>query len=183
MPAPISFAYKPTLIGPTVVLRPLGPQDVDDLLDALADQEMLRLTGTHATFDRAQIERHCATRVEHSDRLDYAVLDRSTGSFLGDLAINDLDEDNRSCGFRIALRTDVAGHGFGTEAIRLIVDHVFAQGLHRIGLEVYAFNSRARRAYEMVGFTHEGTLRDAILWDGQWFDAEVMSLLATDSRR
>lgn len=183
MTAPTPFADTPTLNGPRVVLRPLGPEHVDDLLAALADPETQRLTGTHTTFDREQIVRHCATRVEQLDRLDYAILDGSTGHFLGDLAINDLDVDNRSCGFRIALRSEVAGRGYGTEAIRLIVDHVFSIGLHRIELEVYTFNPRARRAYEKVGFRKEGTLRDALLWDGQWVDAELMSLLATDPRR
>lgn len=148
----------------------------------VADPETSRLTGTHASFDREQIVRHCATRAEHTDRLDYAVMDRSTGSFLGDLAVNELDRDNRSCGFRIALRSDVTGRGFGTEAIRLIIEHVFATGLHRIELEVYAFNPRARRVYEKVGFIVEGTRRDALRWDCRWVDAEVMSMLATDPR-
>lgn len=180
--APISFADKPTLTGPTVVLRPLGPEHVDDLMAAMSEPDTLRLTGTHATFDREQIVRHCATRAEQHDRLDYAILARTTGAFLGDLAINDLDADNRSCGFRIALRSQFAGQGYGSEATRLIVDHVFTSGLHRIALEVYAFNPRARRVYEKVGFKKEGTLRDALLWDGQWVDAELMSLLASDPR-
>ena len=182
MSTTISLAAKPTLIGPSVVLRPLGPEHVDDLLAALIEPETLRLTGTHATFDREQIVRHCATRAERNDRLDYAILGKSTGAFLGDLAINDLDEDNRSCGFRIALRSDSTGHGYGSEATRLIVEHVFSLGLHRIELEVYAFNPRARRVYEKVGFRKEGTLRDALLWDGKWVDAEIMSLLANDPR-
>ena len=59
----------------------------------------------------------------------------------------------------------------------MIVEHVFSLGLHRIELEVYAFNPRARRVYEKVGFVKEGTLRDALLWDGKWVDAEIMSLL------
>lgn len=179
---PISFADKPTLTDSSVVLRPLGPEHVDDLLAALTDVETLRLTGTHAVFDRAQIVRHCATRAEQHDRLDYAILERSTGAYLGELAINDLDEDNRSCGFRIALRSGVTGRGYGSAATRLIVEHVFSIGLHRIELEVYAFNPRARRVYEKVGFRKEGTLRDALLWDGQWVDAELMSLLSTDPR-
>jgi len=178
--AALSFADKPDLAGERVLLRPLGPEHVDDLLVALTDPELLRLTGTHATFSRQQIEQHCATRAEQRDRLDYAVLQRDSGRFIGDLAITDLDADNRSCGFRIALLTEVAGRGLGTEATRLIVDHVLAVGVHRIALEVYLFNPRARRMYQKVGFVPEGTLRDALYWDGQWVDAEVMALLATD---
>jgi len=53
-------------------------------------------------------------------------------------------------------------------------------GVHRIGLEVYDFNPRARHVYEKLGFVHEGTMRDAIRWDGQWVDRHVMGLLDRD---
>lgn len=182
MTASISFSHKPVLTGQLVQLRPLGPQDVDDLMDALNDTEMLRLTGTHSTFTRAQIEQHCATRADHDDRLDYAIVDRGSGRFLGDLAIMDLNPINLSCGFRIALRTAMTGRGYGSDAARVIVDYLFDLGIHRIELEVYAFNPRARHVYEKVGFVHEGTLREALTWDGQWVDSELMAILDTDPR-
>ena len=53
-------------------------------------------------------------------------------------------------------------------------------GLHRISLEVYAFNPRARRAYEKVGFRVEGVLRDSFRYNGEWIDATVMSILASE---
>jgi RimJ/RimL family protein N-acetyltransferase len=66
----------------------------------------------------------------------------------------------------------------------LILAHGFEQlGLHRIALEVYAFNPRARRVYEKVGFVAEGTLRDALNYDDQWIDATIMSVLAPDWAR
>ncbi len=178
----LSFADKPTLIGVRVVLRPIGPRDVDDLIADLTDADMIRLTGTHAVHTREQIEQYCASSSGRDDRLDYAVLDRSTGQFLGDLAITELDPDNRSCGFRIALRTGATGHGYGSDATRLILDHVLSLGIHRVELEVYAFNPRARHVYEKAGFVQEGTLRQALRWDGQWVDACIMSVLATDPR-
>lgn len=174
----ISFADKPTLAGDRVVLRPLGPEHVDAMLAATADPETTRLTGTHRTFTRDDIERWCAGRAEQDDRLDYAVHERTTDAFLGDLAITNLNPDNLACGFRIALISTATGRGYGTDATRLIVDHVLSRGIHRIDLEVYAFNPRARHVYEKVGFQHEGTLRDALRWDGEWIDADLMAIVA-----
>ena len=71
--------------------------------------------------------------------------------------------------------------GLGTEATRLIVGYGFERlGLHRISLEVYAFNPRARRAYEKAGFRPEGVLRESLRYDGEWIDATVMSILAPE---
>ncbi|WP_022925366.1 GNAT family N-acetyltransferase [Serinicoccus marinus] len=55
-----------------------------------------------------------------------------------------------------------------------------AAGLHRVGLEVYAFNPRTRRVYEKVGFVLEGTQREALRYADGWVDCHVMGLLASD---
>jgi RimJ/RimL family protein N-acetyltransferase len=71
--------------------------------------------------------------------------------------------------------------GLGTESVRMIVGYGFEQlRMHRIVLEVYSHNPRARRVYEKVGFVAEGVLRDALRWDGEWIDATVMSILAPE---
>jgi RimJ/RimL family protein N-acetyltransferase len=143
------------------------------------DPEAFRLTGSHRTFTAAALETWYATRADYDDRLDLAIIDRSTGEFAGEVVLNDLVPENKSCNFRILLVEDRnRGRGLGTEATRLILAHAFeTAGLHRVELSVYAFNPRARRVYDKVGFVYEGTMRDALLWDGEWIDADTMSIL------
>ena len=44
--------------------------------------------------------------------------------------------------------------------MRLIIDHVFEQlPIHRLSLDVFAFNERAIAVYRKLGFMHEGILR------------------------
>jgi RimJ/RimL family protein N-acetyltransferase len=82
---------------------------------------------------------------------------------------------------RILIGPAGQNRGLGTEATRLIVGYGFERlGLHRISLEVYAFNPRARRAYEKAGFRAEGVLRESLRYGGQWIDATVMSILAPE---
>jgi RimJ/RimL family protein N-acetyltransferase len=181
--SPISFAVKPTLAGNKVLLRPVAVEDVAFIPDA--DPEAMRLTGSHPgpePLSREFMREWYATRADHDDRLDLAVVDRATGQFAGEVVLNELNPDNESCSFRILLCGDAnRGRGLGTEATRLILGHAFEYvGLHRVDLEVYDFNPRARRVYEKVGFVFEGTLRDALHWEGAWIDAHVMSILAPE---
>ncbi|MER8091342.1 GNAT family protein [Streptomyces sp. NPDC087532] len=188
------FSVKPTLVGERVLLRPfLLDQDVPVLRSLLQDPEVSRLTGSsHGLADRepwdeAAEERMRAwygTRREQADRLDLAVVERATGACVGEAVLNEWDSGNRSCNFRIALAAAGQGRGFGTEAARLIVGYGFeGLGLHRISLGVFAFNPRARRAYEKAGFVVEGVRRDALLYDGAWVDDIVMSILAPEWER
>jgi RimJ/RimL family protein N-acetyltransferase len=177
----ISFADKPTLTGELVVLRPLTDADVPAVMSALTDSESMRLTGTHRRFTVEQVATALREWSTRDDRIDLAVIDRATGRHAGEVVLNELDGDNLSCNFRIALTTDHTNRGLGTEATRLILRHAFdTVGVHRVELDVYSFNPRARRVYEKVGFVYEGTRRHALRWNGEWVDAYIMAMLADD---
>lgn len=179
MTRPSPFAAKPTLTGSLVILRPAERADAAEL--AAVDEETTRLTGSHGEFSMDELERWYDSRRDQTDRIDWAIVERETGGWAGEVVLNDLDVHNRSCGFRILLQGPrFYGRGLGTQATQMAVAHAFAVGLHRIELEVYDFNPRARRVYEKVGFIHEGTKREALWWDGSWVDAHVMAILASD---
>ncbi|MBC3839503.1 GNAT family N-acetyltransferase [Streptacidiphilus sp. 4-A2] len=185
------FSRKPTLIGEKVLLRPfvLGA-DAPTLRSFLRDPEVGRLTGSDQgpadpePWDESAEERMRAwysTRHEQPDRLDLAVVERTTDTCVGEAVLNEWDSDNRSCNFRIILAAAGQNRGLGTEAVRLIVGYGFEQlGLHRISLGVFSFNPRAHRAYEKAGFVVEGVYRDALRYDGAWVDDVRMSILAPE---
>jgi RimJ/RimL family protein N-acetyltransferase len=183
----LSFAAKPTLTGELVLLRPVTAADAAGLFDI--DPESRRLTGSTSRdedpdWTLANLEQWYGTRGEHDDRIDLSIIERATGDWAGEVVLNDLNVRNQSCGFRILLQGPrFYGRGLGTEATRLVVDYAFGVvGVHRIQLEVYAFNPRARHVYEKIGFVHEGTEREALRSDGEWVDCHVLGMLASDWR-
>ena len=88
--------------------------------------------------------------------------------------------DNGSVLFHITIgERDAWGRGLGTETTQLMLAHAFERlALHRVGLTVFSYNTRAIRAYEKAGFRIEGRLRDAITRDGHYFDEVQMGILA-----
>ncbi len=173
-----SFGDKPTIRGDRVVLRPLGPNDTDDLLALLEDAGTRHLTGTHDIFTRDEVALWCATRAEQSDRLDFAVTDATDGSWIGECALNDWSAGHRSCNLRIALVPERTGTGLGRETVRLLVDHVFtALPIDRIGVDVYEFNERALRMFRSLGFAPEGRLRGHLRTADGDHDVVILGLL------
>jgi RimJ/RimL family protein N-acetyltransferase len=98
---------------------------------------------------------------------------------VGNLGLHRIDWKNRSAVFGIVLgEKSHWNKGFGTKAARTILRFAFTElNLHRVELEVFAFNPRAQRCYEKAGFTREGTRREAIFRDGHYHDEHVMSIL------
>ncbi|MGR8010482.1 GNAT family N-acetyltransferase [Streptomyces hypolithicus] len=180
--APADFSLKPTLTGERVLLRPFTADDVPVMAGVLADPEVTRLAGSPAeAMPLERLHAWYTTRDQQTRRLDLAVVDRATGACVGEVVLNEWDEPNRSCSFRTLIGPGGRDRGLGTEACRLMVGHGFERlGLHRVSLGVYAFNPRARRAYEKAGFVAEGTEREVLLHEGEWVDATTMSILAQE---
>lgn len=184
------FRDKPTLRGAKVLLRPFTPADIRDIGPVLADPEVLRLTGS-VSFSAETVGRSADldaatqawydSRAHQTDRLDLVIVDPITGRCVGEAVLNELRERDDACNFRILIGPAGRNRGLGTEATRLVVDHAFrSTTLHRIELEVYAFNPGARRAYERVGFRYEGEKRQAFRFDEEYIDTIVMGMLRTD---
>lgn len=171
---------RPTLNGRRVDLRPIAEADAADMHASLFDAETMRLTGTRQSYALEDVRAHCAGLEARHDRVDLAICDARDGRWLGEVVLMDIDDLDRTAGFRIALAAErLTGRGYGREAARLLLAWAFdVLGLHRVALEVYAFNPRAIHVYETLGFRHEGRLREVLLQDGQRHDALVMGMLA-----
>jgi RimJ/RimL family protein N-acetyltransferase len=189
--AEADWLTKPNLLGSRVLLRAFEEHDLRAMGEALADPEVLILTGSVHTSeeahgrspapDEALAYWYRTTRRTAADRLDLAIVDLATGGCVGEAVLNDYSPANASCNFRTLIGPRGRDRGLGSEATRLIVGYgLTALGLHRIELAVYAFNPRAQRVYEKAGFRAEGTARDALRFDGTWVDAIYMSILSTD---
>lgn len=166
---------RATLRGPRVTLRTLDERDVADLLRAVRDPEVRRLTGTHRTFTETDLVAWCRSRADVPGRYDWAI--EADGAWVGECALNDIDTDNEVGSFRIALSRR-QGEGLGTEATGLVLDFAFGElGLHRVELEVFDHNVRAQRSYAKSGFTVEGVKRDGLLWEGVRHDVIMMAAL------
>lgn len=87
--------------------------------------------------------------------------------------------NNQSAWFWIGIgEADYRSKGYGTDTTRLMINYGFRElGLYRIGLGVFAYNVRAKRAYEKAGFVTEGIARSALYRDGQRHDIYSMAIL------
>ncbi len=144
------------LQGPRVTIRPMKQED----LDAMARWRPFA-DPMYQPFDfpRRPLSEHVHwfdwRRRDHSRRL-YTVIDEH-GQVIGSLTLREID-GRRSSRLGITLGADHVGKGYGTEALRLFLDHYFgAMGFARMDLDVSATNLRAVRSYRALGFREVGT--------------------------
>lgn len=173
----INLITKPTLHGEKVILRPFIDEDIDTMLECINDPEVMKFTGSSESFDKDFVIQWYKTRNIQENRLDLAIVDIKTQVTVGEVVINEYDEEKHSMNFRILIGAKGRDKGFGSETMNLILDYIFTYtDLKQITLGVYAFNKRAHHVYEKVGFILESIDKDDLEFEGEMIDSLNMVL-------
>jgi len=101
-------------------------------------------------------------------------------ALIGFLLLAGRESAHESIEFRRMVIAD-KGKGYGKEVLKLVKQLVFEQWkAHRLWLDVFDYNHRARHVYASEGFIEEGVLRECVA-RGEHFESLVMmSLLAQE---
>lgn len=147
----------------------------------LLDKEVARFTGCKETFTREEVISFYEKCLISDDRYDFLIFSPE-GKIIGESVINDIDWKVKSANYRICIFQPVErGKGIGNWAVKTAICFTFEElGLHRLELDVFSFNKRAKHLYEKSGLKVEGIRRDAILDEGKYADDILMSILETE---
>lgn len=174
------------LNGDLVQLRELRESDLEQLVRWWNEPEpkpLLSLTvqPKPAAAVREMYQEWSANDSDSS--AGFSVVDRESGSLVGHVAIFGIDTRVRAGTLGVVIGGDQTGRGYGTDAVRVIVNYGFEElNLNRIELRVFAYNSRAIATYRKVGFVEEGRRRQVTFHGGKYYDDVIMSLLAEEYR-
>lgn len=91
------------------------------------------------------------------------------------------NEESGAWNIGIALIPQARGHGYGTEAQRLVAEHLFATTpLHRVEASTDVENLAEQRSLEKAGFIREAVLRRVQYRAGAWHDLVNYARLRDD---
>ena len=103
------------------------------------------------------------------------------GKFAGVVGFHDINWANKSTSIGYWLREGFQGKGIMTSASRATVDIAFREyGLNRIEIRAALDNRKSRAIPERLGFTQEGTCRQAEWIYDHYVDHVVYGLLKED---
>jgi RimJ/RimL family protein N-acetyltransferase len=170
-------------MGPQIVtLRPQADEDFELLYRIAADLDSWEERGPSAPAP--------LTRTAYRQRFDAA--DPAAVSFMvcvderavGRINLFDEDPLARTAEVGMALAPEARSKGYGTAALRQIVEFGFQRrNLRRLHLIVIASNAAAIACYGRAGFVEEGRRREHCWVRGHYEDEVLMGLLRDDWAR
>ena len=164
-----------------VTIRRAVPDDVDFLVELVADDDVRPFLGPRAGLDRESLAAEVDRSQREPEQFGRFVIELD-GERAGALGFHLENEPSRIARLeRLAVHPDFRGRRVADEASRLFQRLLLVElGFHRLELEVYAFNERALAHNDRVGFVREGVKRRAYLRDGEWVDSVMYALLRED---
>jgi [ribosomal protein S5]-alanine N-acetyltransferase len=175
---------NPFRIGKRVYLRPLERTDAVMVQPWFNDPEVTRHLLAYRPMNLQNEEEFIDRISKHETAVVVVIVVRETDRPIGTAGLTHVDMRHRHAGFGISIGVkEEWGKGYGTEATALLVDFAFdTLNLHRVWLQVFEYNERARRAYERVGFRKEGVMRQSHFVDGRYWDSIMMAILSDEWR-
>lgn len=140
------------------ILRTLHEEDAIGMLEWMQDKEinqLLHFDATKITLDTCK--NFIKNAQENKENIHFAITD-DTNEYLGTVSLKNIDRENRSAEFAIAVRKTTMGTGASFAALEQILKYGFEKiGLNRIYLYVRTDNLRAVKFYEKYFLRLEGT--------------------------
>ena len=177
-----------------IALRPVERSDLEQLRQWRNDPEIRQRTREWKALTSQDQERWFE-RITGPHRTDHMfVVTRSThGLLAGVIEIERVIGVIGLCGWNMHDRhAEISfymgdktqrGKGYMKNALAMLIDWGFQQGLHRIWAEVYDFNIPSVKLLEKLGFAAEGRQREHVFREGRFVDSLIMGLLSQDTKR
>jgi RimJ/RimL family protein N-acetyltransferase len=171
-----------------LILRPFGPDDLDDLYAYQSRPDVARYLHWDAR-DRAQVrdalEQQCREVAldREGDWLTYAVVWREPGRVIGEVGLKWLSREHRQGEVGFVFHPRYHGRGLATEAAEVMLRLGFDDlGLHRIIGSCAAPNVPSARLMERLGMRREAHFVQNEFVKGAWGDELVYAILEHEWR-
>jgi RimJ/RimL family protein N-acetyltransferase len=171
--------------GEHLALTPLSVGDLPVMFRWINDRSEVLWNAPYRPVTEAQHAEWFETIQRRKNAVTFGIRLLDTQSLIGSCQLHSINDIHRSGELQIRLgESEDRGHGYGTEAVQLLLDFAFKDlNLRRVYVHVLATNGRALRLYEKVGFLHEGTLREAAHIDGRYVDIVLLGILRDEQTR
>jgi len=171
--------------GLRIYLSPLQDEHINHYMALSDDPELIDTMGWKP-FGPDEKERFnqfsqvlTLPNLEGEKAIVFSIIKTSDNKAIGYTSIKGISETEARAEVGIAImEMQYRAQGFGTEALRLVVEYAFNElDLTLLGLTVFPSNQRAIRAYEKAGFQKTEVLENSwLLPDGEYADMWVMEL-------
>lgn len=173
--------YFKKLIGERIYLSPRSMEDAEKYTEWMNDFQTTDYTGRSHQIMTIEAEKKYLEEKINEEAV-FAIVDSNEDKLIGTVGLHQINHLKRKATLGIFIGDEeYRGKGYGTEAIRLILDYGFNYlNLNNIKLDLMEFNERALACYKKCGFKEYGRRRKCEFINGKYYDTIEMDILSEE---
>lgn len=173
----------PTITTHRLLLRRFSDDDLQNVFYGLSHPDVIRYYGV--SYNSLEAAKHQLTFFSELERngtgIWWAVCDKTNTNFYGACGINNWIREHRKAELGFWLLPEQWGKGIITEAVPLVCNYCFnTLGLHRLEAIIETENRNSKKVMRKLQFTHEGTMRDCEVKNGNLISLDIYSRLSDE---
>ena len=169
------------LEGERIYLRRVRPEDVNETYCKwMNDPEVNKyLESRFSSHSLETLKEYVRSKLGDEKNAFFAIILKKGDRHIGNIKIGPIDTVHRLADIGILIgEKDCWGEGYGSEAIRLIVEYAFDKlNLHKVTAGCYAPNEGSIKAFKKAGFSQEGVRKSHCYCDGKYVDDILLGLV------
>ena len=167
--------------GDKVILREQREEDAPYFTYWFNQPQVMFQCGFEKPASEEEIRKTITVSHKREDSVWYTITDLD-GNIIGETGLLRMFPAWHQTDLTIIIPDPEMQHkGYGTEAIRIILDMAFKKyEMHRVSIGVVGLNTDALAFYRKIGFKQEGILEEAYYWNNEYSDFVMMRILSQE---
>jgi ribosomal-protein-alanine N-acetyltransferase len=178
------FNSFPEFESERLMFRKILLNDAKDLLLIRSNDDVMRFMDVirfESIADAEKMIRSVEESYNKEDGINWAIIEKHSNSFVGYFGFFRIIPEHCRAEIGYALKPECWGKGYMYETINRMVRFGFDEmKIHSIEANVNPLNERSKKVLERIGFKKEAYFRENYLFNGEFLDSIIYSLLEKD---
>ena len=171
-----------TLIGETIYLRALEPEDLEFLYLVENDENIWHVSNTQTPYSKFLIRQYLQNAhqdIYEAKQLRLVICESESDKTIGLIDLFDFDPKNQRAGIGILIHnTNQRGQGFGKQALQLLMNYSFNQlQIHNLYANIGTENEKSLHLFATFGFEKVGIRKEWNYIGNQYEDEVIFQLI------
>jgi ribosomal-protein-alanine N-acetyltransferase len=178
------FKEFPEFESERLYFRKIKPGDANYIYNLRSNNDVMRFMDVprhYSIKDSEKLVESIEGSYKTETGITWAIVEKKSNEFIGYIGFIRMTPEHCRAEIGYALDPKYWGKGYMYESIKRIADFGFNKlNLHSIEANVNPLNERSKKVLERVGFKNEAYFRENYLFDGNFLDSIIYSLLEKD---
>ena len=170
-----------TLIGNTIKLRALEPEDLQFLFETENNENFWEVSHTQTPFSKFLLKQYLENAhldIFEAKQLRLIIQENLNSKPIGMIDLFDFNPQHKRAGIGILIHQKYQKNGFASEALQLLINYCFTYlNLHQLYANITSDNTKSIALFKKHQFNEVGLKKDWIFSNGEFKNELLLQII------